>query len=537
MDLTTAPPSSACGPGEAVTDPSLATPSSLLAALAEVDGRPHAARTLARSLGADDLMLLVRDPARGLLPAPGSPQTPRDDPTWRSFLAGCDAPGLHHGSVQLHDGEPPTPVLGHVGADGVTLVLIGGAPDMARVEALLPTLPLLGALLRAEATAAAARDDLDDARRDAARLDRELQDAERRKDEFLAMLGHELRNPMAAITGALELMRVSPNSLETLGRARAVIERQSQQLGHLIDDLLDVARVTRGKIVLRSKPVDLNEVLRRAVEATHALVMSRKHRLDAQYTAPLIVLGDPTRLEQIATNLLSNAAKYTDECGRIAVSLAREGDEAVLRVQDSGIGIAAEQLASIFEPFMQVAPAIDRSQGGMGIGLTLVKELATLHGGRVDASSVVGEGSLFTLRIPAMPADTTTSAPPTPTTSQALERRILVVDDNIDAAEMLIELLVMWGHTAVHAADGPQALAIAPEFTPDVILLDIGLPGIDGYEVARLMRQNPALDPTRIIAMTGYGQREDRKRTADAGFAAHLVKPIDFEELRRVLGG
>ncbi|HEY0136091.1 MAG TPA: HAMP domain-containing sensor histidine kinase, partial [Nannocystis sp.] len=343
---------------------SLSTPPApfdLLSALAEVAGRPAAARALARRLGADELLLLVRDPELGvLLPAPGFPQTMRGGPTWRTFLATCDVPGQHRGSVQRRDGEPPVPVLGHVGPDGVTLVLIGGAPDLAEVEALLPALPLLGALLRAETAAriaegaaAAARDagrqardltraldttrsDLEGALRESARLNHELQDADRRKDEFLAMLGHELRNPMAAITSALELMRVSPDSLEVLGRARAVIERQSQQLGHLIDDLLDVARVTRGKIVLRSVPVDLNEVVRRAVETTHSLVMSRKHRLDAQYAAPLLVLGDPTRLEQIATNLLSNAAKYTDECGKITVAVAREGDEAVLRVQDSG---------------------------------------------------------------------------------------------------------------------------------------------------------------------------------------------------------
>ena len=540
------------------------TPSlySLVAALAEVAGRPHAARALARHLGADDLLLLVHDPELGvLLPAPGFPQTMRGGPSWRDFLALCSEPGTHRGVMQQRDDEPQTPAIGHTGADGVTLVLLGGAPDPAEVDVLLPALALLAALLRAETatriaegTASAARDagrhardlaraldttrgDRERALREAARLNLQLQDADRRKDEFLAMLGHELRNPMAAITSALELMRVSPESLELLGRARAVIERQSQQLGHLIDDLLDVARVTRGKIVLRSAPIDLNEVVRRAVETTHALVMSRKHRLDARYTAPLIVMGDPTRLEQIVTNLLSNAAKYTDEGGRITLSIARDDDEAVLRIQDSGIGIPAEQLGNIFDPFMQVAPAIDRSQGGMGIGLTLVKELAALHGGRIDATSVVDEGSIFTVRLPAMPEDTTTPTAPTAAMNPPAERRVLVVDDNVDAAEMLIELLTMWGHTAVHAPDGPRALAIAPEFRPDIVLLDIGLPGLDGYEVARLMRGDRALDGVRIIAMTGYGQREDRKRTADAGFAAHLVKPIDFEELRGVLGG
>ncbi len=533
----------------------------LLARLAELAGRQQAAQALARRLGADELLLLVRDPELGvLLPAPGFPQTRRGGASWRAFLAACAAPGLHRGSLQLHGGEPPVALLGHVGDDGTTLVLLGGAPQETELDALSPALPLLGALLRAEVaariaegTAAAARDagrhardltqaldttraDLEGSLRESARLNRELQAADRRKDEFLAMLGHELRNPMAAITSALELMRVRPETLEVLARARSVIERQSQQLSHLIDDLLDVARVTRGKITLRREPVELDEVVRRAVETTHTLVNAKKHRLHVRHAAALRVLGDPTRLEQIATNLLSNAAKYTDEGGRIDVSLAREGDDAVLRVQDSGIGIAPEQLGSIFEPFVQVAPAIDRSQGGMGIGLTLVKELAALHGGSVDATSVVGEGSVFTLRIPAIPADQAAVASAEVAASREPERRVLVVDDNIDSAEMLVELLAMWGHTALHAPDGPRALALAPEFAPDIVLLDIGLPGLDGYEVARLLREDPALGAARIIAMTGYGQAEDRKRTRAAGFAAHLVKPIDFEELRVVLG-
>lgn len=538
-----------------------APPLSLLAELAEVAGRPQAARALARKLGADELLLLVRDPELGvLLPAPGFPQTWRGGATWRAFLATCAAPGRHRSSVQLRDGEPPVAVLGHVGADGATLVLIGGAPLETGVDALLPALPLLCALLRAEAAAhiaegnaAAARDagrhardlaraldttrgDLEGSLRESARLNRELQHAGRRKDEFLAMLGHELRNPMAAITSALELMRVRPDTLEILGKARAVIERQSQQLSHLIDDLLDVARVTRGKIALRRQPIELDEVLRRAVETTHTLMNAKMHRLHVRYAPSLRALADPTRLEQIATNLLSNAAKYTDDGGRIDVSLAREGAEAVLRVRDSGIGIAPELLASVFEPFVQVAPAIDRSQGGIGIGLTLVKELAALHGGSVDAASVVGEGSVFTLRIPAIPADEAALASTEVVATRPSERRVLVVDDNIDSAEMLVELLAMWGHTAVHAPDGPHALALAPEFAPDIVLLDIGLPGLDGYEVARLIRQDRALDRARIIAMTGYGQAEDRQKTKSAGFTAHLVKPIDFEELRVVLG-
>ena len=506
------------------------TPSlySLVAALAEVARRPHAARALARHLGADDLLLLVHDPELGvLLPAPGFPQTMRGGPSWRDFLALCSEPGTHRGVMQQRNDEPPTPAIGHTGADGVTLVLLGGAPDPAEVDVLLPALPLLAALLRAET---ATRGDRERALREAARLNLQLQDADRRKDEFLAMLGHELRNPMAAITSALELMRVSPESLELLGRARAVIERQSQQLGHLIDDLLDVARVTRGKIVLRSAPIDLNEVVRRAVETTHALVMSRKHRLDARYIAPLIVMGDPTRLEQIVTNLLSNAAKYTDEGGRITLSIARDDDEAVLRIQDSGIGIPAEQLGNIFDPFMQVAPAIDRSQGGMGIGLTIVKELAALHGGRIDATSVVDEGSIFTVRLPAMPEDTTTPTAPTAAMNPPAERRVLVVDASDTQRQLLAAHLRAWGMAPVLCGAAADALNYLRDGgSIDVALVDGLLPADGDTRVLQELARRGA--PAVLLTPLARRYHADAQRQP----GAIVTKPVKASQLYEAL--
>jgi signal transduction histidine kinase len=366
-------------------------------------------------------------------------------------------------------------------------------------------------------------------------------EADRRKDEFLAMLGHELRNPLAPIVTALELMRA--REPDVMAHERSVIERQVGYLSRLVDDLLDVSRITRGKIELKRQPVEMAEVARKAVEVASPVLEERNHHLTLDVPATgLAVDGDPVRLAQVVANLLNNAAKYTEPRGRISLSVRREGGEVVVRVRDNGMGIEPTLLPRLFQLFTQGKRALDRSQGGLGLGLTLVKSLVEMHGGSVSAESDgPGKGSEFLVRLPALEA---TAVPPAPRPGPApqVERRrsaqrILVVDDNPDAADMLAEALRVEGHEVRVALDGPGALAIAPGFRPHCALLDIGLPVMDGYELAGKLRSDPALAGIRLIAVSGYGQSTDRRRSLDAGFAEHLVKPVELEVILEALGG
>lgn len=362
--------------------------------------------------------------------------------------------------------------------------------------------------------------------------------ANRAKDEFLAMLAHELRNPLAAIDGAIQLLR-HPASGADRETALGVADRQVRHLVRLIDDLLDVSRITQGKIQLSREPLRVADVLRRAAQATRPQIERGRHefQLDAG-PDDLWVHADPTRLEQIVVNLLTNAAKYTDPGGRITLSAAREQDQAVLRCRDTGAGLTPEMLARVFELFAQNRETLDRSQGGLGIGLTLVRMLARLHGGDVTAQSDgPGRGSEFVVRLPAVaPAATAPKGTaPAATAAAAVDRRILVVDDNADAARMLAALLRARGHHVETAGSGAAALETASVFRPDVVLLDIGLPGMDGYEVARRLREQPEARTAFLVALTGYGRPEDRRRSTEAGFDAHLVKPVDLASLQRLL--
>jgi CheY-like chemotaxis protein len=380
-----------------------------------------------------------------------------------------------------------------------------------------------------------ARSDLQRALENAAKLNAELQENNRRKDEFLAMLGHELRNPMAAIAGALEVMRRSHDA-SAAARARAIIDRQASQLARLVDDLLDVSRVSQGKIVLRPAVVNVATIVQNAIETTRSMMSARGHCVAIDVEPNLFVTGDAARLEQMVTNLLTNAARYTDPGGDIRISARREGGEIAIVVEDNGIGIPPEMLSSIFDPFVQVTPAIDRPGGGLGIGLTLVKRLTELHHGRVEARSERGRGSAFTIFLPAMAApQSTTDAGAAPLPSPVATKRVLVVDDNSDSGEMLVELMKNWGHDAAHVGDGPAALRAVAERVPDIVLLDIGLPGMDGFEVAARLRASPATRSIRIIALSGYGQEEDRKRSRAAGCDDHLVKPVEMKQLARAL--
>jgi CheY-like chemotaxis protein/anti-sigma regulatory factor (Ser/Thr protein kinase) len=372
------------------------------------------------------------------------------------------------------------------------------------------------------------------------RAEEALKEADRRKDEFLAMLAHELRNPLAPVRTALEVMRLRSSDDPDQERARDIIERQVQQMTRLVDDLLDVSRITRGKIKLLTEPVDLAAVITRAVEISRPLIDARQHQLTVTLPPhPVLLDADLTRLAQVVANLLNNAAKYTERGGHIRLTVEKDGKQAVVRVRDTGVGIPAEMLTRVFDLFAQVDHSVERSQGGLGIGLTLVKNLVEMHGGTVTAhSSGPGRGSEFIVGLPALAearaSEFTQDVSGQPAALPA--RRILLVDDNPDAVECLGLLLRMKGNEVYTASDGPEALEAAKKYCPDVVLLDIGLPKMSGYEVCRRLRQQHFANGLLIVALTGYGQDKDRRRTREAGFDHHLLKPVDSDTLENLLG-
>lgn len=369
---------------------------------------------------------------------------------------------------------------------------------------------------------------------------RELAAAGRRKDEFLAMLSHELRNPMAPIFNALELIGQQGGENELQREARGVIERQVRHLARLVDDLLEVSRITTGRIRLHKERVDVGVVVRRALERVQPLMERRGQTVALSLPEDVVWLdADATRLEQVVGNLLNNASKYTEPGGHVWLGAEQVDGHAVLRVRDDGIGMPPDLVPHIFDLFTQADTSLDRSEGGLGIGLALVKNLVGLHRGSVEArSDGIGRGSEFVVRLPLASASASLAEPdlPEPTAETDL-LRVLVVDDNTDAARMSAMLLRTWGHEVRTADDGPAALDRAAGFRPDVILLDIGLPDMDGYEVARHVRQNPLHSDVRLVAVTGYGQDSDRRRSEEAGFDVHLVKPVEATDLKELLAG
>jgi signal transduction histidine kinase len=367
-----------------------------------------------------------------------------------------------------------------------------------------------------------------------------LKQADRRKDEFLAILAHELRNPLAPIRNSLQILRMTTGTDPTGQRVCEMMDRQVTHMVRLVDDLMEISRITRGLVELHREDTDLATVIRSAVETSKPLIDANQHQLAISLPPdPVPLQGDVVRLGQVFSNLLNNAAKYTESGGQIWLQAKRERNEVVISVRDTGIGLAPEELPVVFDMFMQVDRSTNRSQGGLGIGLTLVKNLIELHGGTIMASSSGrGQGSEFTVRLPINPA-----APPATreSTSGAAaanlrQRRVLVVDDNLDAAASLGMLLKFLGTEVQVANDGPAALAAVESYRPDVVLLDIGMPGMDGFEVARRIRENRDNDNLVLIALTGWGQAEDRNRTQAAGFDHHLVKPADITALQTVLG-
>ncbi len=374
-----------------------------------------------------------------------------------------------------------------------------------------------------------------------ARLYSEVQSSNRSKDEFLAVLAHELRNPLAPIRNSLHILRLSGELTPAAEKIQEVMERQVDHLVRMVDDLLEVSRISRGKIELRRKPMELATAILNAVETSRPLIDEAGHQLAISIPPqPLTLNADSVRLSQIIANLLNNAAKYTDPGGQIWLTAQPEGEEVAISVRDTGIGIPRDKLSHVFEMFAQIQSVGRRTTGGLGIGLTLVKRLAEMHGGRVEAVSAgTGQGSEFTIRLPlekSKPEPPPSPEPrlPDPRTSLA-ERRILVVDDNRDAADSLGLFLKFMG-AAVHVAyDGASALESLPEFRPEIVLLDVGMPVLDGFEVARRMRQLPEGQNILLVAVTGWGQEEDRRHTADAGFDQHLVKPVDPVMLQNLL--
>jgi PAS domain S-box-containing protein len=361
-----------------------------------------------------------------------------------------------------------------------------------------------------------------------ARADAEA--ANRAKDEFLAMLGHELRNPLAPILTAIEVMKMRRES----GGAheRDVIERQVRHVVMLVDDLLDVSRIAQGKVELHRQPVALSAVVARAVEACGPIVEERQHQLIVDIEADIVVDADEARLCQVISNLLTNAAKYTERQGRIEILGARVGDEVIIRIRDNGMGIPPDLLSTLFDRFVQSKRTLDRSEGGLGLGLSIVRSLVHLHGGTVGVRSEgIGLGSEFEVRLPACDAKPGTlgvsvEAGTTEPTEVDEARRILIVDDNTDAAELLADALAAMGHETRVAFDGPSGLDAVAGFVPDIAFLDIGLPSMDGYELARRIRAELAVPQIRLVALTGYGQESDRERSFEAGFDSHMVKPI-----------
>jgi PAS domain S-box-containing protein len=363
-----------------------------------------------------------------------------------------------------------------------------------------------------------------------------LANADRRKDEFLALLAHELRNPLSPIFNALTLLNQrnvpQPMQQEALG----MMERQVRQLARLVDDLLDVSRITRGKISLQKRPSDLNVIIEHAVETSRPLIETHNHQLSISTASePIRLNADPIRLQQVLSNILNNAAKYSEEGGRIILTAERNGNEAVISVKDTGIGISPEMLPRVFDLFAQADGSLDRSSGGLGIGLTLVKRLVELHEGKVEAHSEgLGKGSEFVIRLPLIaeeiehPSNCTSGSP----IRRESSFRILVVDDNKDAAQSLSVLLKMAEHEVWIAQSGLTAFQAAQEHKPDVVILDIGLPGMDGFQVARQLRQDHEFEKTVLIAVSGYGQECDRQKSKEAGFDFHFVKPLDFQRLQ-----
>jgi signal transduction histidine kinase/ActR/RegA family two-component response regulator len=544
---------------------------SIFVDLQNADTRYVAATHLARYAGVAQVLIFGRDAEAGIfLPAPGLPQTLRAGRRWQDFLRRCADEGSAEASLPSAEFDTDSPVWGQCDSAGnVIVVFLGAEPAAPTRAAIAALLPLLGAKLAGERAeiaavglAAAAREShrranelnaaLDVSRRELQstykrvedelvfrrEAEAKLRDADRRKDEFLAMLAHELRNPLAPIGMAARVLRVGHVTPDRLKQTCEIIDRQIRHMTKLLDDLLDVSRVTRGLVVLAHGLHDIVAIVRDAVEQARPLIDARRHHLSLTVpTQGAQVRGDGTRLVQIVTNLLNNAAKYTPEGGVIELELRLDASAVQIVVRDNGIGIDAALLPHIFDLFVQGERSFDRAQGGLGIGLALVKSLVEQHGGHISAASGGhGAGSEFTVRLPrARGVAPALEMSQQGDTAEGRALNILIVDDNVDAADTLSMYLNSVGHQLRVAYEGHRGLALAEEAAPDVLLLDIGLPDLDGYQLAQRIRALPQTAHATLIALTGYGQDSDRERSIAAGFDHHLTKPVDVEALVHLL--
>jgi signal transduction histidine kinase/CheY-like chemotaxis protein len=537
-----------------------------LAALAEPEGRLDAAASLAQYLGAEALYAFVRDGELPELavPAPGFLATVPAKASWRALLGSC----LHEGELSCRLDHPrrneqvPAYALTRSGLALIFLNLERLAPPARSLAWQL--MPLLAVLLRREQSQQLLQGSLQIARETAKsasflaqtldktraqlegtlqelaeqavslqRARREAEDASRVKDEFLAMLGHEMRNPLSPIVTALHILRMQG----TRSKEYDVIERQVEHLTRLVDDLLDVSRVARGKIALAKRHVELSTIILQACEMAAPLLDQKQQalHLDVPETG-LVLHADPARLAQVFSNLLTNAARYSPLGSQVWLSARREDEDVVVRVRDQGTGIDSDMLDSIFKRFVQAKQDNDRPSGGLGLGLAIVQNLVELHDGNVCAASEGrGLGSEFTVRLPASERRQSEVSLRAVAADPGTRARILLVDDNEDACELFARALRARGHVVEEAADGPTALLKAPRFLPSVAVLDIGLPVMDGYELARLLRQQLDQGQCKLIALTGYGLPQDKQKARDAGFEAHLVKPVRIEALEDVI--
>ncbi len=369
-----------------------------------------------------------------------------------------------------------------------------------------------------------------------------LQEADRRKDEFLATLAHELRNPLAPLRNGLQVLKLAEGDVERTTAARELMERQLSHMVRLVDDLLDISRISQGKFELKRDRVSVSSVVEAAIEASRPTLEAGGHSFTLSLpNQPLLLNADPTRVAQMVSNLLTNAGKYTPDGGRIELSVFADDTDVFFRVKDTGVGIPSEMLPRVFEIFTQVGRTLDRAQGGLGIGLALVKQLVDMHSGSISAESEgVGRGSTFTIRLPhdsrkAGVVESLASHSKVTTPATLDSRRVLIVDDNIDGAESMATLLELSGHTTRTAHSGPDALEAVRDFRPEVVFLDIGLPGMDGYEVAQRIRAESQVERPMLIALTGWGSHDDRERSRNAGFDHHMTKPIELAQLEQIL--
>jgi signal transduction histidine kinase len=439
-------------------------------------------------------------------------------------------------AIQPPWSDLPVVVLTRPGADSTesaeAVRLLGNVTLLERPVRVSTLVTTVRSALRARERQYQIREHLEER----ARAEASLRLADRRKDEFLATLGHELRNPLAPLLTAVELLKTAGGAEPVASRLRPVMERQINHLIRLVNDLLEVSRITRGLIEVRREPIDLVTVVHSAIDASKPALDAAGHHLDTDLPRePVTVNGDIVRLTQVFSNLLNNAAKYTNEGGRIRVRLSRADDRAAVSIRDNGIGIAPNQLSSVFEMFTQVDRSNRLAQGGLGIGLTLVRSLVSMHEGTVEARSEgLGMGSEFVVSLPLISANARPPGQPA-VSRQFPDRRILIVDDNRDAADTLGQLLTALGATVAVAHSGRAALDVLDAFDPDAVVLDIGMPEMDGYEVARRIRTMPRRQHLLLIALTGWGQEADQDRSRAAGFDHHVVKPPDVERLRELL--